>query len=273
VQIYAILNLADLKIGLDDLLTKRHTALTASQVGVGHKDILVFQSKAIDALPSALTTGRPLVEGLSSVDEDHDGFGMALWHMTESYIRVPRIDSSVIEAVHRIRAAFIPERSQLQESYADEAEAAIRRKPSLVALEADLKLIPVALGGTLLNWATSFLAAGENLSVLLSQRADIDGKTRKLAGVLRSETVGILNELRRGIAREQRRKPELPSDLDAQIFSYFDTLEAQREAANRSAKAAAKAAAAKGNTPAEPAAKGNAPAEAPEPEDGEAKSG
>jgi hypothetical protein len=161
-----------------------------------------------------------------------------VWHLTEAYLRAPKVDPKVVEAARRIRAAFIPELGQLQDSYADEAEAAARRKGELSNLEADLKLIPVAGGGTLYDWAVMYLSAGEKLSVLLSQRADIDAKKRKNAQALRSETVGILNALRSGIGREVARNPELPKDLDAQIFGYFDTLEAQREAQNRAAKAA-----------------------------------
>ncbi|UQA59728.1 hypothetical protein [Polyangium aurulentum] len=235
---FYVLNLPDLKLGLDDLFTKRHAALLTSKVGKGHEDILAFQRKAIDALPPALTGGKPFAEELSGVDSEHDGSGAGIWHLTEAYLRAPKVDPKVVEAARRIRAAFIPELGQLQDSYADEAEAAARRKGELSNLEADLKLIPVAGGGTLYDWAVMYLSAGEKLSVLLSQRADIDAKKRKNAQALRSETVGILNELRAGIGREVERNPELPRDLDGQIFGYFDTLEAQREAQNRAAKAA-----------------------------------
>jgi hypothetical protein len=46
---------------------------------------------------------------------------------------------------------------------------------------------------------------------------------------LRSETVGILNDLRRAIAREKKRNSFLPANIDELIFSYFDTLEINRE--------------------------------------------
>jgi len=60
--------------------------------------------------------------------------------------------------------------------------------------------------------------------------------TRKNAPLLlRSETIGILNDLRRAIAREKRRNPSLPDDIDAQIFGYLDDLEERR--ANRSSAA------------------------------------
>lgn len=68
--------------------------------------------------------------------------------------------------------------------------------------------------------------------------ADLNAPTRKNAQILRSETIGILNDLRRAISREARRNAALPKDIDAQIFGYFDVLEEQRKAANRVAKAA-----------------------------------
>jgi hypothetical protein len=252
---FRFLNLADLKIGSDDFVTKRQAALNLTKVGVGYEAILAHQRKGIDELPAALTGGRPLAEELALVDEEHDGFGLGLWHLTEAYLQAPGVSAPVREAAARVRAAFIPERAALKESYADEAEAAARRKEKLTTSEADLKLIPIAEGGSLFDWATSFLSAGEKLSTLLSQRADTDTTLRKHANTLRSETVGILNELRRAVAREQERRADLPKDLDAQIFGYFDLLEEQREAANRAAKAAAKEAAAKEAAAKEAAAK------------------
>jgi hypothetical protein len=244
-QPFYVLTLADLKLGFDDFYKKRQPALLLTKVGAGHEDILAHQRKEIDELPPALTGGRPLAEDLAETDEEHDSFGLGLWHLTEAYLKAPSVSGPVREAASRVRAAFIPERAALRESYADEAEAAARRKEKLTTLEADLKLIPLAGGGSLHDWATSFLSAGEKLSTLLSQRADADTTLRKRAFALRSETVGILNELRRAVAREQERRADLPKDLDAQIFGYFDLLEEQREAANRAAKSAAKESAAK----------------------------
>ncbi len=238
VRTYYLLGLADLKLGLDDLFTQRHAALTISKVAQGSEDLLAFQRSEINGLPAALTGGKPLAEELATTDEDHDGFGMGLWHITEAYERAPSTSPKVLAAIRRIRAGLIPSTRDLRSSYADEAEAAIRRKEDLPSLEADLKSIPLAEGATLHDWAVSYLGSGEKLSMLLSQRADLSVSKRKNAQILRSETVGMLNDLRVGIAREMKRNPNLPRDLDASIFGYFDTLEAQREAQNRAAKAA-----------------------------------
>ena len=77
------------------------------------------------------------------------------------------------------------------------------------------------------------------LSTLLSMRGDIDTKARKAASKLRSETVGLLNRLRAALADDIAVNPSLPRDLDAQLFGYFDVLEAQRKTANAANKAEA----------------------------------
>jgi len=233
---FRVLNLPDLKLGLDDLLSKRRGALVQSNVGNSYEAMLAHKRDAIDALPAALSGGKPLADALFAADTDHDSYGGAIYFITEAYLRLPAPHPDIIDAIRRVRAALIPELEQLRDSYADEAEAAIRRKAELPQLEADLKLIPVA-GGSLYDWAVAFIGAGEKLAALLSQRADIDTNGRKGAQLLRSETVGMLNRLRDAIADELG-VAKLPKDLDAQIFGYLDDLETQRAAALRASKPA-----------------------------------
>lgn len=226
---FRFLNLADMKLGLDDLLGKRHPALVLSSIGQSYEQMLVEKRVAVDNLPAAFTGGKPLAETLGSTDVEHDGFGGALWHVTEAYLRLPAKDEQIVGAIERIRAALIPDLSGLRDSYADEAEAAIRRKGELPQIEADLKRIPVAMGGTTLHdWATAFLGAGEKLSVLLSDRADVSSSGRTGANKLRGETIGLLNRARAAIADECASSKALPNDLDAQIWGYLDELEGQR---------------------------------------------
>lgn len=257
---FNVINLAVLKIGLENLLTTRHAALVLTEVGSGHAGMLTRQKSAIDALPAALTSGRPMADALSDTDAGYDGFGSGIYWHTESYLRIPTLSEALRAAINRIRTTLIPSLAILQESYADEASAAADSKNELPTIEADLKLFPLAGGGTLYDWATSFLGAGETLSVLLSQRADIDAKTRKNAAKLRSEAIGMLNDLRTAAFREARQRPELPADIDAQIFAYFDTLEEQRKAAN-----AAKAKAEPAPEPAAPTEPSKGEGDAPKP--------
>jgi hypothetical protein len=237
---FRFLNLADMKLALDDLLDKRRPALVLSTIGQSYLPTLEGKQQAVNGLPIVYTGGRPLAESLGLTDGEHDGFGAALWHVTEAYLRLPVQHASTVESIKRIRATLIPDLSGLRDSYADEAEAAIRRKGELPQIEADLKAIPVAMGGSsLYDWATGFLGAGEKLSVLLSERADVATGGRAGAQKLRSETIALLNRARGAIADECATSSTLPHDLDAQIWAYFDELEKQRaDAVARSRKPA-----------------------------------
>lgn len=229
---FRLLNLTDLKLGLDDLLTKRVGALRSSSFGTSYEPLLTSKRAAINALPDVYTGGKPLAEALAQTDDDHDGFGSAIWHLTEAYSRLPIQDPSIAAAISRVRAGLIPQLANLKDSYADEAEAATRRKEQLPQLEADLKLIPVKMGGTsLYDWAVGFLGAGQKLATLLSERADMSISGRAGSQKIRSETIALLNRARQAIAEEGAESNVLPKDLDAQIWGYFDELENLRIAA------------------------------------------
>lgn len=229
------LSLADVYLGFEDLFTKRIGALTSTKAGAGQLEVLAAQRSEVAALP-AILTGRAYVEELSFVDDEHDGFGYALWHLTEAYFRAPHTSPQTLAAARRVRETFIPETSVLQSSYADEAARAAVHKAKVDEYKDDLKKLPID-GGTAYDWAVGFISAGEKLSELLSKRADVAGQSRKNAQALRSETVGMLNDLRRAIAREKKKGGgTLPDDIDNQIFGYFDTLEENRAHAARSTK-------------------------------------
>jgi hypothetical protein len=136
----------------------------------------------------------------------------------------------LIDAIKQIRAAFITGLDELTVTYEAQAMAAKARKDSVADLTPKLNLFPVA-GGTLLNWVQGFLAAGETLDLLLSKRAD--AKDRKLAAQLRTELIGTLTRLRKNLAVEQKNDANLPADLDAQVFGYFDMLETKAADAAR----------------------------------------
>jgi hypothetical protein len=219
------ISLISLFIGLNDLLTKRLPALQGFAAGGASVKVLTGQRDLMATLP-AVVAGRPLVEELDAADERHDGLGYALWHMLEAYLLHPDTTPELTQAAKKIRAAFIPTLEDLVVSYPAEAKAAMDRKPELSNLKAELSLFPVAVGGaTLHDWATGFLAAGENIDRLLSARADVDRKGRKDAARLRAETIGMLNRLRKSLAAERKHDAALSADLDGQVFGYFDLLE------------------------------------------------
>ena len=110
-------------------------------------------------------------------------------------------------------------------------------------LKAALDLFPVADGVTLDDWAAGFVAAGESIDTLLSQRAD--AKDRVEANTLRSETIGLLNRLRKSLETERKDNSSLPASLEEDVFAYLDQLEAkaaEAAAEEKKRRAAAKAA-------------------------------
>ena len=227
------ISLIALFVGLNDLLERRGPALTSFASGAASVKLLTNKRNTLANLP-AVAAGRPLVDELDSTDMRYDALGYALHHFTEAYMRHPDTQAPVIEAAKKIRAAFIPTLETLGASYAAEAKASMDRKPDLTSLQSELALFPVVGGGTLYDWATSFLQAGTKLDVLLSQRADIEKKNRKDAGRLRVELIGLLNRLRKNLDAELKDDPSLPQDLDARIFGYLDLLE--KHAADAAAK-------------------------------------
>ncbi len=220
-----MLTLTSVKLGLRDLLDKRRPDLLLAKAGAYYESMLEEQSAAIDALPSALTGGAPLASALDALDDEHDGYGGAIYFTTETYLRLPSANAPTVAAAERIRAAFIPAMAELGASYALQAERALERKPLLVSMKADLELFPLADGGTLLDTAKAFLDAGERIHLTLSDRADVPKAARKQAAQLRSSAVGMLSRLRADLVREIKKDPALPRDLEARLFGYLDTLE------------------------------------------------
>jgi hypothetical protein len=225
------LSLAALKVAFADLFDKRHPALILSSAGKTYEPILLEKKNLIDALPAVLTGGKPLADEIGEADAFHDGFGAAIWHICQAYQRCPNVPPQVLAAVKSIEDAFIPELDDLKASFVDEAEAAIKHKQDIIALETQLKSIPLAGGFTLVDWAKSYVSGGEQIGVLLSQRADADNGARREAGKIRAATVGVLGRFRGALADEIGVNAALPKDLDAQVFAYFDELDAMRAAA------------------------------------------
>ena len=246
---------------LTDLLTNRLAALQSFPYGAYVVNELTGLRDKIGQLPEA-NKGRPLVGPLAQADKTHDGFGGALWYIIEAYLLAPDTPPDLLALAEKIRDAF-GSLDDLTASYDDEVAATKVRKDKINDLTAALKSFPIANNKTLLDWAQGFIAAGETIDTLLGQRADT--KNRAIAGRLRSDTVGVLNQTRKELGRAQKKDANLPADLDEQVFAYFDLLEAnaaQDAAEEKKIEAAKKA---QGNaTPGSAPSPG--PAAKPEPE-------
>src|SRR5207248_615027 len=82
------LALNDLKLGLKELAENKdkQQLLAPTRAGGLYLPLLAQKRQEIDALPASLVdTGRPLAEQLATEDGAHDGYGLAIWHMSEAY--------------------------------------------------------------------------------------------------------------------------------------------------------------------------------------------
>lgn len=232
---YTLLNLTDLRVGLEDLLTVRRGPLLRTHAGKAQEELLEQERRAILALPRALTGGRPFAEELALRHSEVDGFGMGIWYFTEAYLRVPGIDREIVEAARRVRHALIPNTDRLRDAYPEQAAAAEVRRLNLDTIGDDLQRIPLAGGGTLFDWAASFVRAGEQIATTLAERAEINATTRKQAMTVHADTVRLLNELRHAVVAEIAQNLGMPRNTENEIFGYFDLLETRRMEAKRAA--------------------------------------
>ena len=223
------LTLGDLDIGLRDLLTERHANLTLLICRQVYLPQIQAQYALIEALAPALA-GRALADELGEADFLHDGFGGGIWDYTEALLHAPDVSEATRAAVKRVREAFVPRRSLLADSYAEEAAAAKKNQPKLAELEADLKSLPLPDGKSLYDWALGFVEAGNTLGTLLSARASVeadahnDGKNNQL----RKSTIKLLHRFREAVRDEIELHASLPRDLEGRIFGLLDELSARR---------------------------------------------
>lgn len=230
------LTLADLKLGMKDLLTTRREVLLSTKSGNLYVDLFTQQRSDLEGLPEVLTGGKPLADQLGETDKDHDGFGAAIWSFTDAYLRHPGYPPEVREAALRIRKAFIPKKSELKDGYADEASRAVDRQPKLEECRADMERFPVIpttedeAPMTLYQWASDFLDWGQKLDTLLTSRADVTEADRSMAAPLRSSMIGVIGRMRAALVDECKTAAELPQDIDHRIFGYFDQLAGMRAA-------------------------------------------
>jgi hypothetical protein len=88
-----------------------------------------------------------------------------------------------------------------------------------------------------MGWAEAFLDRGNALDDLLSERASqtaADGESsRASAMALRSSTIGLVGRCRSALADEMAVNEELPKDLSALVFGYFDELARLRDQSDK----------------------------------------
>lgn len=221
------LHLGDLDIALENLMTQRKADLDLSAAGKLYGPMLVKRHEAIQRLPEALRK-RPLVAELSAADVRHDGYGGAILAYVEAILLLPTSSDAIRAAALRIREAFVPNKTALTDSYAEEAATAKKNRPKLAELEADLKMFPAPNGETLHDWVSGFLDTGDELSTLLNARSLAGVSDTENGTKLRTETIKLLYQLRTTLQTEMAEDPALPRDLEGRVFSYLDELNTRR---------------------------------------------
>jgi hypothetical protein len=237
---YQFLTLNDLHLGLRDLVQVRlptHGELHAVR---SYGPRLAARLTEIVASPTAAAGGEPFAVELAETDGVHDGYGGAIWHLTEAVLRAPKVSEALRATLTAVRERFIPELAELKRSHADEAAAAARREPDLAAMKAELKAIPTPDGRTLYDWCANYLRAGKELDAILRRRADVAPTDRSGLGTLRGRCVGMLNRFRAALADELDDDAAQAAAVDAALFAYLDALEARRAAVTAEAEKAAK---------------------------------
>ena len=237
--------LYDLKLGLKELAENpvKLKLLAGTAAGMLYLPLLARKRAEIDTLsPAVVDAGRPLAEELGTEDGLHDGFGLAIWYLSEAYRHVPGLATDLREALATVREKVISSRGEVTKPYPQEAARALGRIQVMPEIKPALEKFPVAVGGTLHDWVVAFNQHGSNLHELLAERGaqtaqSTGGAVAKKAVQTRAETVGVVGRFRTALADEIDANPNLPRDLDARIFGYFDELLRMRE--EREARAAA----------------------------------
>ncbi|MDX9722170.1 MAG: hypothetical protein RBU37_15620 [Myxococcota bacterium] len=214
----------DLYRALEDLLCHRVEALRRSTICAGYERSLRARFEALESLMPGVDC-TPIAVAADLVDLAHDGFGAAIFALTEAYRYVPELEPQLRDAALRIQTALVPELDRLRSPHRLEAEAARSNRARLPALRADLCRFPCAEGSTLDDWAESFVESGERLGALALCPSSTDEVVPPEAFDLRAPIMRLLLNMRQGLDDELRIDPSLPRDLEAQIFGFFDELE------------------------------------------------
>lgn len=185
---------------------------------------------SIEALPPALLGGTPNAEALEAADLRHDGFGNALFYLSQAILAYPDVTAEQKESAKFILEKVIAARSELRAAYSTEAARSAERRPGVDAARPTLERVTLFTTNAY-AWATSFLDAGASIGSLLSGRADAQ-VDRSPAGLLRAVAIGQIGTLRQIVADTSRSNPTQARRLDHLFFDYYDLLSDMRERGN-----------------------------------------
>ena len=176
----------------------------------------------VEALPAEVLKLLNVAE-LRTLDQVHDGWGMAIWHVCEGVLVAPTASAAAKEAARWTLDNFVPSKSELRATFVLEASRARDREVKLTEGRAKLESIPTVDGGTLHTWAHAFIEAGKGLDPLLHDRAE-SRVDRSEAGKLRGQLIGQIARLREVIGEVLEETPDHGAAVLKSLFGYYDML-------------------------------------------------
>lgn len=218
------LTAADLRIALDNLYSDPVRLglfkSTAAYIVYGAE---LDEIRAL--LPLTVKGNRPMAKDLTTADTRHDELGTALWLLAEALKTHPDIDSDLRYKAARMQAQFIPSLAVLKAKYKKEAQTASFNRSKVVEMEAELKSIPTPDGRTAYQWVIEFLDSGDHIGTLLDARSKVEADEPGVELVLnRTRALALISKARTLVAEEAEKNSKLPSNAEAIVFGYFDTL-------------------------------------------------
>ena len=151
----------------------------------------------------------------------HDHLGGALWGYTGGVLSDPDASQAAKDAALKVRAHFIPARSELNLTDAKEIANARARRPFLQTLAAELRLVPAADGRTGADVATAMLDSAEDRATLMGDRGATPAAPAA-ENTAWAKALSALLDFRQAVVREMESREDLPDDLEELIFGLFD---------------------------------------------------
>jgi hypothetical protein len=223
----------DVRLFLADLVQQRRSDILLLRSGDTYLQLFTQQHAEAEGLPSAQERARvPLAQELARVDVEHDNLGRTIYYYAEAHRHLPGLPDDARQDLDGLQRTFAPSLVSLNASYADEAARAQERRTQLDSWRDRLSRYTLADGRSLYQVVSDYVARGEELGTLLAARsvrtvASAEGGRRK-AILLRNRIIGSVSRFRETLRDELLVRPELPRDLEARIFGYFDLLAAMR---------------------------------------------
>jgi hypothetical protein len=193
----------------------------------------------LSTLPKSFLSVTPLIEELAQKDGVHDDSILTMLNSLEAVQKSPRASASLKKTAKEIIDTLKLSPSDTAVSYPQEAINAKNREEIVAKLKGSLQLFTLPEGGTLYDIAQDYLAAARDIDALLSERTKLENMSetdRREVPLLRVQIIAEIGRCRAALADELKTNPNLPNNVDAQIFGYFDDLNQTRSASHQASR-------------------------------------